>query len=89
MACPHTWHYVELTEEVKQKISAEKMPRLAADDIEPAMAYPVPDKLVAKEKGLRTVIEMSNGQQLSIFNLNKAGQKLLGTTLPELFEHLG
>ena len=74
---------------MKQKISAEKKPRLAADDISPELAYPKPEKLAAKEKGLRTVIKMDNGKELSIFNLNKSGQKLLGTTLPEVYEHLG
>ena len=32
---------------------------------------------------------MESGDQLTVFNMNKAGQKLLGFVLPELFEHLG
>jgi len=32
---------------------------------------------------------MKDGGELSIMNLNKAGQSLLGTTLPNLFEQLG
>ena len=87
VTCPHTYSYVKLTEEVKQKISAEKKPRLAADDA--PMGYPMPTKNEAKEKGLRSVIKMKNGQELSIFTLNKAGQNLLGKTLPELYEHMG
>lgn len=87
VTCPHTYTYVYLTEEVKQKIAAEKKPRLAADDV--PVSYPVPSKREAKEKGLRSVIKMDNGSELTIYTLNKAGQMLLGFALPELFEHLG
>ena len=38
---------------------------------------------------MRTVIDMDDGGQLTIYTLNKAGQQLLGFVLPELFEHMG
>lgn len=63
------------------------MPRLVAD--EAPSAFPVMEKLSAKEKGLRTKLHLENGQELTVFNLNKAGQNLLGKVLPEIFEHLG
>ena len=87
LLCPITSNFVTLTEELKQKIASEKMPRLAPEDAQPG--YPVPAKRVSKEKGMRSVIKMDNGNELSFFSINKAGQKLLEFTLPELFEHLG
>jgi len=87
VACPFTYSYVYLTEEARQKIAAEKKPRLTEDDA--PVSYPVPTKKQAKEKGLRSVIKMENGNELTFYTLNKAGQTLLGFVLPELFEHLG
>lgn len=60
---------MNLTEEVKQKIAAEKKPRLVADDA--AMGYPVPAKNVAKEKGLRSAIKMEDGSELTFYNITK------------------
>ena len=37
------------------------------------MGYPTLTKNQAKEKGLRTTIRMENGNELSIYNMNKAG----------------
>lgn len=82
-----TYNFVKLTEEVKAKIDAEKKPRLAPEDA--PSGYPVPDKRACLEKGLRTVIKMEDGGELSVQNLNRAGQTLLGKVLPQLFEHLG
>ena len=48
MACPHTWNFVELTQEVKDKIAAEKRPKLSDKEL----AYPH-DSRAAKEKGMR------------------------------------
>ena len=71
VTCPYTFNYVYLTEEVKQKIDAEKKPRLVPD--ETPISYPTLTKNQAKEKGLRTTIKMENGNELSIYNMNKAG----------------
>ena len=76
-----------LTEEVKAKIAAEKKPRLAAADA--PSSFPVPEKNVALEKGLRTVIKTEEGGELSFMTLNKYGKELLGKVLPTLYEHLG
>ena len=51
VACPHTWNYVELTEEVKQKISREKMPQFS-DKI----VYPTLDRGRAEEKSRSMLI---------------------------------
>jgi len=87
VACPHTYTFVYLTEEVKNKISSEKMPRLTPDDA--PSSYPLLDKMAAKEKGMRTTLKTEDGNQLTIYTLNKYGQKLLVNTLPELFAHIG
>lgn len=87
VACPHTYTYVYLTEEVKAMIASEKMPRLTPPDAEPS--YPIPNKLVAKEKGMRIELNMDDGNKLTIMTLNRHGQKLLATTFPEIFVHLG
>ena len=87
VSCPQTYNFVHLSEEVKQKIDSAKKPRLVADDA--PMGYPVPEKRVAKEKGLRSVIKMEDGSELNFYTLNPTGQKILSFVLPELFEHLG
>jgi len=87
VACPHTYTFVYLTEEVKNKISSEKMPRLTPDAA--PSSYPLLDKMAAKEKGMRTTLKTEDGNQLTIYTLNKYGQKLLVNTLPELFAHIG
>lgn len=69
---------------MKQKISAEKLPRLS----EESPVYTV-DKKVAMEKGMRASLEMEDGTKLTIYNLNKHGQTLLTKTLPTLFSHMG
>ena len=56
VACPHTWNYVDLTEEVKAKISKEKWPKLS--DKPPV--YTV-DKREALEKGLRSRLDLESG----------------------------
>lgn len=63
------------------------MPRLTPDDA--PSSYPLLDKMAAKEKGMRTTLKTEDGNQLTIYTLNKYGQKLLVNTLPELFAHIG
>ena len=87
VACPHTYSFVYLTEEIKKKISSEKMPRLTPNDA--PSSYPLLGKMIAKEKGMRTTLNAEDGTQLTIYTLNKHGQKLLVNTLPELFGHIG
>ena len=53
------------------------------------MGYPTLTKLQAKEKGMRTELLMESGEKLSIYTLNPTGQKILGFTLPDIYEHLG
>jgi hypothetical protein len=72
VACPHTYTFVHLTEEVKAKIAGEKMPRLTA--VGAPSSYPVLDQLDAKEKGMRTSLHMEDGEKLTIYTLNKHGQ---------------
>ena len=84
VACPKTWNFVLLTEEVKKKINDAKWPQLS--DQPPA--YEV-DKRVALEKGLRSELKLATGQTLNFMNLNPAGQKLLKDVLPALFAHMG
>jgi len=47
------------------------MPRLVAADA--PSSFPVPAKLAAKEKGMRSVIVLQNGTELGIMQLNTAG----------------
>ena len=60
-----------LTEEVKQRIASEKMPRLSDAGDEPA--YTV-DKKAALEKGLRAELRLESGEVLAITQLNPRGQ---------------
>ena len=56
VACPKTWNFVYLTDEVKKKISSEKFPQLS--DKPPMFEV---EKRVALEKGLRSEIKMKTG----------------------------
>ena len=56
---------------MKQKIAAEKKPRLVSEETE--MGYPTLTKLQSKEKGMRTELLMENGEKLTIYTLNKTG----------------
>ena len=58
LACPHTWKFVPLTDEVKQKIASERMPRLSEVDQLPVYSV---DKKIALEKGLRAELQLSDG----------------------------
>jgi len=69
VACPHTWHYVPLTQEVKDKFEKEKKPKLS-DREDPAYSITARE---AKEKGLRAVLKFEDGRELNIMQLNKAG----------------
>ena len=62
VACPYTWSYVELTDQVRKKISKEKKPKLS--DKEPI--YTV-DKKMAMEKGLKTVLKLEDGNELGVY----------------------
>lgn len=50
LACPQTFNFVYITDEVREKINKAKMPRLAAEDAKPT--FDVPHK-AALEKGMR------------------------------------
>jgi hypothetical protein len=87
VACPITFNYVYITDEVKDKIKEKSLPRLAPEELSPVYEQGVDKKYL--EKGMRTVLKMEDGKTLSIFNLNPAGQKLLGKMLPDIFKHIG
>jgi len=70
VACPHNWLFVELTQEVKDKIKAERRPQLA-EVMNPE--FPQVTWKVALEKGMRAELEMQNGDKLNLMSLNKAG----------------
>ena len=84
MACPKTWNFVPLTEEVKKKIDDAKFPQLSDEP----PAYEV-DRKVAMEKGMRSELKLEDGRTLNFMILNTAGQKLLKDVLPALFAHMG
>ena len=85
VACPVTWNFVYLTDEVKQKIRESKLPKLS----DQPQAFEEADKKTLMEKGMRTVLKLDSGQELTFMTLNKAGQKLLKDDLPAIYKHMG
>ena len=59
---------MELTQDVKDKITAKKLPQLSEDE----PAYTVEPKR-AKERGLRSTLRFEDGKSLGIMQLNKVG----------------
>ena len=92
VACPHTYTYVHLTEEVKQQISAEKKPRLTPADA--PVSYPVPSAEKAKAMGEQVVLYVQEEEdeeiaEIHFDELNDGGQALLRETMPQIFIQLG
>ena len=52
-------------------------------------AFKEADKKTLMEKGMRTVLKLDSGQELTFMTLNKAGQKLLKDDLPAIYKHMG
>jgi hypothetical protein len=72
VACPFTWNFVYLTDEVRNKIKQSKMPRLAPEEVKPAFEE-VAHK-AALEKGMRAQLNLSNGSTLGFMQMNRTGQ---------------
>ena len=83
MACPHTFKFVTLTEEVKAKIAAEKKPRLSDTEVEDIQK-------TCKSIGLRTELHSKDGKMvLGFANINPGARDIFSKTIPELLSTLG
>ena len=71
---------------MKDAISSAKMPQLSQEENK---EFEKVEHKTALEAGLRTKLSMKDGSELSIMQLNKGGQELLGKTLPPVYAKMG
>ena len=69
VACPHTYTYVPLTDQVKKMIDSEKKPRLVPQNA--PNSFPIPSIEQAKVGGEKVVLHFENGNKLEYDVLNE------------------
>ena len=68
IACPKTWKYVYLTEEIKEKVKGQGCLQLATEESESTEGdFPYVDPKKAKELGMRSELQLEDGGSLNIF----------------------